>query len=217
MTDPKSLHEKDWSGVKASDSFYSGSGRYEDIAAVASGLSPRRLLDVGCGSGYLASLIKTVHPGLSMDGADISETALARAAERFDRVWQVNLDASPLPAGSGEYDTVLCVEVLEHLYDPGQALAEIRRCLAPGGRLVATVPNLAFWRYRLDLLSGKVPLAVSDPRHLHAFNPEAFARLLSGAGFSVNMMTGYGARLRPLAKRWPGLFSDILIAVALRN
>lgn len=212
--DPQTLHDKDWAGVKSSDSFYAGSLRYPDIAGVIAGLGPRRLLDVGCGSGYLASLVRSGLPAVRMDGADISEVALRRAAKQFEHVWQVNLDADPLPAETGAYDTAVCVEVLEHLYDPSHTLESIRRCLSTGGRIVATVPNLAFWRYRAALLLGRIPLAVSDPRHLHAFNSVAFRELLESSGFSVTGMYGHGERFRFLARSWPGLFSDILIAVA---
>lgn len=217
MTDPRQLHDADWAGTKASDSFYSGSGRYPKMAGVIAALGPKRLLDAGCGSGYLASLVKAAVPGVSMDGADISGVALERAKAHFARTWQVNLDTGELPAGSGEYDTAVCVEVLEHLYDPAGALSKIRACLAPGGRLVCTVPNLAYWRYRLQLLSGRVPSAAADPRHLHSFSAASFAGLLGLSGYSVLNMTGFGERLPRLAAAYPQLFSDILIAVAVKK
>ena len=217
MTDPKTLHEEDWTRTKASDSFYADSPRYPDIAGVITALAPKRLLDVGCGSGYLASLVKAGCPGVSMDGADISEVALKRAEKHFMRVWQVNLDAAPRPAESAAYDTAVCTEVLEHLYDPGHALAEICRCLAPGGKLVVTVPNMLFWRYRLQLLLGVVPSPVSDPRHLHVFTPGLLSGVICGAGFKVERILGHGVRFRTLARSWPGLFSDVLIGIAVKH
>ena len=215
--DPQTLHDKDWAGIKASDSFYAGSLRYPDIAEIIAAFKPGRLLDVGCGSGYLASLVRALFPGTRMDGMDISPVALKRAEKHFERVWQVDLDHAPLPAEAGAYDAAVCVEVLEHLYDPAHALEGIRQCLSKDGRLVATVPNLAFWRYRWDLLRGRVPKAISDPRHLHAFNAAGFKELLARTGFSVVEMTGHGVRFRALARNWPGVFSDILIAVAEKN
>ena len=212
--DPKTLHDKDWAGVKSSDSFYDGELRYPEIARVISGLGPRRLLDVGCGSGYLASLVRNRLPDIRMDGAVISDVALGRAAKYFDSVWQVNLDSCDLPAETGAYDAAVCVEVLEHLYDPAHALREIFRCLSKGGRLVATVPNIAFWRYRVGLLWGRIPLAISDPRHLHAFTPDSFSGLIERSGFSVSSISGHGVRFPRLARAWPAVLSDILIAVA---
>lgn len=217
MTDPKALHDRDWLGAKASDSFYVESPRYPDIAGVIAGLAPKRLLDVGCGSGYLASLVRAERPEIHMDGADISDVALKRAEKYFERVWQVNLDEAQLPAESVSYDTAVCTEVLEHLYDPAHALAEIHRCLVPGGKLVVTVPNMLFWRYRLELLGGGVPDAISDPRHLHVFTPELLGSLLSKSGFQVERILGHGVRFRKLARTWPGLFSDVLITVAVKK
>jgi len=211
---PQTLHDIDWTGVKSSDSFYSGELRYPEIAGIIAGLGPRRLIDVGCGSGYLASLVSARMPGVHMDGTDISGVALDRAGKWFKRVWRTDLNNETLSAEAGFYDAAVCVEVLEHLYDPAHALEGIHRCLSKGGRLVATVPNLAFWRYRWDLLRGRIPLAISDPRHLHAFTPGVFSELLERSGFSVIGMSGNGVRLRCLARTWPGLLSDILIAVA---
>lgn len=77
--DPESLHDRDWLGVKASDAFFEQSPRYLEIAAVVTRLRPARLLDVGCGSGCLAGLLKARPPGLVVHGVDISGPALERA------------------------------------------------------------------------------------------------------------------------------------------
>ncbi|HLE45048.1 MAG TPA: class I SAM-dependent methyltransferase, partial [Methylomirabilota bacterium] len=155
--DPESLHDRDWLETKASDAFFEQTRRYPDIAEVVARLRPRRLLDVGCGSGYLAKLLKERVSGLVVHGVDISGVALERARAHVDQVWQVDLDKADLPLPGEQYDAVTCVEVLEHLYDPDHALREIARVLLPLGRAVVTVPNLAYWRFRLDLLRGRVP------------------------------------------------------------
>lgn len=215
--DPEALHDRDWCETKASDAFFEGAERYPDIVAVIARLKPRRLLDVGCGSGYVAKLLKARAPGLVVHGVDISRVALERARAHVDQVWQVDLDKADLPLTAGQYDTATCVEVLEHLYDPEHALREICRVLAPLGRVVVTVPNLAYWRFRLDLLRGRVPAPAADRRHLHQFNRRLFAETLDRAGLHLLGLTGHGSRLRFLARRWPALFSDILIATATKD
>lgn len=215
--DPETLHDRDWLETKASDAFFEKARRYPDIAALVARLQPRRLLDVGCGSGFLAKLVKARVPGLIIHGVDISGVALERARAHVDQVWQVDLDKADLPLPAEQYDTVTCVEVLEHLYDPHHALQEIARVLAPYGRAVVTVPNLAYWRFRLDLLRGRVPAPAADPRHLHQFDDRLFAATLARAGLNLLEMSGHGVRLGLLACRRPALFSDILIATVTKG
>jgi methionine biosynthesis protein MetW len=214
--DPETLHDQDWLGTKASDTFFADARRYPDIAGVIARLGPRKLLDVGCGSGYLAKLLKERVSRLVVHGVDISTVALERARAHVDEVWQGDLDKADLPLPAEQYDTVTCVEVLEHLYDPDHALREIARVLTPSGHAVVTVPNLAYWRYRLDLLRGRVPSPAVDRRHLHQFNDRLFTETLARAGLRVTTMTGHGLRLVRLARRHPRFFSDILIATAVK-
>jgi 2-polyprenyl-3-methyl-5-hydroxy-6-metoxy-1,4-benzoquinol methylase len=213
--DPESLHDLDWLEAKASDAFFEGTPRYPEIADLIAALHPRWLLDVGCGSGYMAKLLKERAPGLVVHGVDISGVALQRARAHVDQVWQVDLDRSVLPVTSAQYDTVTCIEVLEHLYDPDHALQEIARVLVPGGYAVITVPNLAYWRFRLQFLRGRMPPPAVDRRHLHQFDLKLLVDTLSRAGLQPVRITGHGLRLRWIARRRPALFSDILIATAV--
>ncbi len=214
--DAEARHDQDWLETKASDGFFEETLRYPDIADVIVRLRPRKLLDVGCGSGYLAKLLKARVPGLVIHGVDISTVALERARNHSDQVWQVDLDKADVSVPSEQYDTVTCIEVLEHLYDPDHALREVARVLAPGGHAVVTVPNLAYWRYRLDLLWGRVPQPALDPRHLHQFDQRLLAEALLRSDLKLATLTGHGLRLPWLAHRHPGLFSDILIATAVK-
>ncbi len=216
LLDPETRHDRDWLVTKESDAFFEQALRYPDIAQVISRLQPKTLLDVGCGSGYLAKLLKARLPGLVVHGVDISSVALERARDHLDQIWQVDLDKNDLPVSSEQYDTVTCIEVLEHLYDPDHAIGEIARVLAPGGYTVVSVPNLAYWRYRLDLLRGRVPPPAVDSRHLHQFNQRVLGEALSRSNLRLTGITGHAVRLPGLARRHPAVFSDILIATAVK-
>jgi len=217
LLDPEARHDRDWLETKATDAFFEETLRYPEIADVIVQLRPRRLLDVGCGSGYLAKLLKTCVPELVVHGVDISSVALERARDHTDHVWHVDLDKIDLPVPFEQYDTVTCIEVLEHLYDPDHAMREIARVLAPGGSTVVTVPNLAYWRYRLDLLRGRVPQPAVDPRHLHQFDQRLLAETFARSDLRLTGMTGHAVRLPWLARRHPAVFSDILIATAVKG
>jgi SAM-dependent methyltransferase len=113
-------------------------------------------------------------------------------------------DASILPFADESFDVVTCLEVFEHLFAPHIAAAEIHRVLRPKGALVATVPNAAYWRRRIDLLvlgrlnplgdAESVDAPWRDP-HLRFFSRAAFGRMLRGAGFDEVSVSGHGGTL----------------------
>jgi len=213
---PELRHDLDWQETKKTDDFYEDAARYFDIVELIIKCSPKKVLDVGCGSGYIAKLLKSRLPELTIDGIDISRIALQRAEEHLHEYWQLNIDKEDLPLESDRYNTAICIEVLEHLYDPEHALNEIYRVLQSGGHGVLTVPNLAYWRFRLDLFRGRVPFPAADPRHLHQYDLASFKEALLQVGFKIIKMSGHGVRFSWLAKWKPSLFSDILIATVMK-
>ncbi len=159
-------------------------------------------LDVGCGDGRTSGLWLRGH-GCSYLGVDISEHAVEEAralglqAQRID-------DAASLPVPQGAYDVVVSVEVLEHLFLPLDALTEMARVLRPGGVLIVTVPNVAYWRRRLDLaLLGRWhPMGddrgVSEPwrdPHIRFFNPGSMRRIIIAAGLTPIVVSGHGGAM----------------------
>jgi len=215
--DPESLHDFDWKHHKGEDTFFENSPRYPFLANLVTALKPTCLFDLGCGSGFLGQLIKHQVPKIKMHGADISKVALQRAQAHFDQVWHLDIDHQKLPVADNFYDTVTCVEVLEHLYDPLHALIEISRILRPGGLGVVTVPNLAYWRYRIQLFRGEIPHPAADKRHLHQFNRQIFQEILSQAKFRLHRIVGFRERFLGLARWKPEISSDILIAVVEKD
>lgn len=107
-------------------------------------------LDLGCGDG-LKSGPWVSENAASYLGADISSTAVAKARESGLSA-EVIEDAASLPFDDNSFDVVICMEVMEHLFRPDKAAVEIVRVLRPGGKLLATVPNIAYWRRRVDLM-----------------------------------------------------------------
>ena len=100
------------------------------MLASAGGLRGR-LLDVGCGTKPYRSLFEVEeYVGLDID----SETTRRRA------IADVLYDGTRFPFDDGRFDAVLCNQVLEHVFNPEAFVEEIRRVLAPGGRLLLTVP-----------------------------------------------------------------------------
>jgi len=90
-----------------------------------------QLLDVGCGTKPYRSLFEVdEYVGLDVDNE----------ASRRHAIADVLYDGRTFPFESGRFDAVLCNQVLEHVFDPDAFIGEMRRVLAPGGRLLLTVP-----------------------------------------------------------------------------
>jgi 2-polyprenyl-3-methyl-5-hydroxy-6-metoxy-1,4-benzoquinol methylase len=109
----------------------------------AAGWARGEVLDAGCGTGYGTLLLRQA-PGVSrVLGVDVDERAVGWARRWRDApgVCFRRLDlCSGTMAYLGRFETVVCLEVLEHLSDPERLLARLDHCLAPGGRLVISTP-----------------------------------------------------------------------------
>jgi SAM-dependent methyltransferase len=167
------------------------------------------VLDMGCGNGRAGGPL-VLSCGGRYVGVDVSHTAVA-AAREIGLDARVIEDASALPFAAETFDFVLSIEVFEHLFRPDLAVAEIARVLRPGGTAVITVPNVAYWRHRVDLaMFGRwnpygddqsVQAPWRDP-HIRFFNRTSLARMLDQSGFDSVAVRGHGgALLRDL----PGL------------
>ena len=186
-------YDLEWNGWKAAAGAFEGVRRYGQISQEVAALAPGRMLDVGCGDGRLAREIKQVVPGVVVHGCDLSVAALDRA-EGLDRKYPIDLNAERLPEPDGSLDLVVASEVIEHLVEPGRAVADFYRVLRPGGHLLVTVPNVAFWRFRLEALRGGVPSVTADERHLHSFNAALLVALVVREGFELVTVTGLRQR-----------------------
>lgn len=126
--------------------------RYSNVIdRVNEGPAVQRILDAGCGNGWLASLYADKH---MVVGIDLADGNLTRIRDKGIHAVKHNLDGA-LPFADAVFDTVVCSEILEHVFRPDLVLREVLRVLKPGGRVVLTVPNLHCMRNRLDLLVGK--------------------------------------------------------------
>lgn len=210
------IHDQDWRDVKKDYSFFEKEARFEIIKNLILSEHPNIVLDVGCGSGYLAFLLKQENPRISVHGFDISSRALELVTS-LDKKYKLDINYENIPENDGSYDIVVCSEVLEHLFNVRHCLMEINRVLRDQGKLVVTVPNFSFWRFRIDSLMGRIPYVVSDERHIQTFNKQLLTKRLNEAAFDVLHLIGTRVRLKFLLRISVSFFSETLIVLASKN
>lgn len=158
-------------------------------------LSPSTVLEVGCGKGKWLPFWRERFSGCQLSGCDISENALKVARERgADAELRIITDAH-LPFEDDRFDFVACIEVIEHVPDPGRLMCQIHRVLRPGGYLLITTPcanALSLDWFCAHLRPGgriRTPFGVrwymEDPSHLHRMKSKELRQLASEAGLQL--------------------------------
>jgi SAM-dependent methyltransferase len=200
----RAYYEGEWRDAPADPEPWAWDARRRMLLAEAR--PGERVLDLGCGAGRFVAALAAA--GADPVGVEIAEAALERA-----RAVVPAADLRPLqPDGSiplehSAVDLVWCSEVLEHVADVAYLLAEVRRVLRPGGRLLATVP------FHARVQGAAIALtrfeAHFDPlgQHLRFFTRRSLAATLAHAGLEPRRVAGWGGV--PLARRG-------LVALAVR-
>lgn len=146
----------------------------------------RIVLDVGCGAGAYASELRA--QGVEVHGVTLSPTERDRAAEVLHRAVLANVETWSPDYPAESFDAFLMSHVLEHLVDPRRTLVQLGRFLRPGGRVYIALPNIAYWRHRLNALLGRFDYADSGPmdrNHLRFFTPKTARELVRESGLEL--------------------------------
>lgn len=147
-----------------------------------------RVLDVGCATGYLAQALREA--GSAVSGIEYDVAAAEQARPHLDTLVVGDVERLDLVGefGSGSFDAVVYGDVLEHLVDPATTLVRTRELLAEGGRVVASIPNVAHGAVRLSLLGGEFPYTETgllDRTHLRFFTRATVEALFRDAGYTL--------------------------------
>ncbi|HSY14965.1 MAG TPA: class I SAM-dependent methyltransferase [Jatrophihabitantaceae bacterium] len=146
----------------------------------------KRVLDVGCDTGYLGEALSAF--GNETSGFEVDPATAEQARSRLARVEVGDLETTDLVEvfGPASFDIVVFGDVLEHLRDPLSVLRQARGLLAPGGSVVISTPNVAHGDVRLALLKGRfnyTKLGILDETHTRFFTRDSLVRFLHDAGF----------------------------------
>ena len=185
----------------------------------------------GVSSGYFARTL--VEAGRTVDGHELDPTAADEAREVCRTVYEGDLQQF----GSAEvpetvaYDLLVFGDTLEHISDPASMLQRLSERLRPGGHLVVSVPNIANWSIRLQLLAGRfryVDRGIMDSTHVRFYTRRTLVEMVESAGFTVEKVqaavpvpgvTSEGmARLtHRIGNLLPGLFAYNFVVTARKT
>lgn len=133
------------------------------------------MLDVGCGSGFLASLF--AQAGWRVTGVEFNDETAVHAREIYD----INVVTS-ISSVTGRFDLIVINHVLEHHFEPELLLKECLQRLKPSGRIIIAVPNFGSFQARV----GRAHWFHLDfPAHLYHFTDQGLVNLLERSGFTV--------------------------------
>ena len=139
-----------------------------------------RLLELGAGHCEVAQMLRG--RGWEVHAADIEAACVAEARLLGFPATCLDLN-EPLPFPDESFDFVAMLEVIEHVVRAEAALGEVARVLLPGGQLLLTTPNHAFYKSRIRMLKGR-PLGMEGD-HVRFFVKTQLESLLAAAGFRI--------------------------------
>jgi 2-polyprenyl-3-methyl-5-hydroxy-6-metoxy-1,4-benzoquinol methylase len=178
---------------RISDAHYAANSEYERTSKVFTRSlvpadRPLHILDVGCGTGLNARHLAAM--GHLVVGTDVSSVAIERFKQSgFDGFVCDMEKGAGLALPDASFDLVFASEVIEHIADTATFLAELNRLVRPGGTLILSTPNSAFWPYRLLGLAGRTSSEVQHPGHVRFFSRRSLASVIESAGFAVETMS----------------------------
>ena len=199
------------------------------------------VLDVGCGSGDNAALIRKRFPGCAVDGITHSESEAALARKHMRDCWVFDIE-SPIPGPVQErsYDALIFSHVLEHLREPARTVSSFSRLLRTNGTLLIAVPNVLSWRMRAQFLRGNftyTETGILDVTHLRFFTFHTADEFLLEASRDLVLQSKIADGSFPLwwlrrhvlpvsasswidswaCRRWPNLFGEQVIIKAAKR
>ncbi len=173
----------------------------ELIGVEQSTRSAHRVFDLGCGNGAFASQLAA--RGFEVVGVDVSTSGIehARAAFRSPK-FEIASAYDDLQSTFGQFDVVISLEVVEHLYSPRKWAANLQSLLRPGGLAIVSTPYHGYWKNLALSLTGRWDAHIDplwDHGHIKLWSIATLSRLLVESGFEVESVRRVG-RLAPFAK-----------------
>jgi 2-polyprenyl-3-methyl-5-hydroxy-6-metoxy-1,4-benzoquinol methylase len=175
----------------------------------------KRVLEIGCGQGNTLAYLKNHKYCDWACAVDLFPEAIEAARGKVDEVHQTNIEETALPIEPGSINMILCLDVLEHLLNPQKVVAYLHTLLAPGGVIIASIPNIRHHSAAFPLLFQNKweyqSSGILDNTHLRFFVRDTAIELMKSSGLTLEKVSPVnigrkGAILNRLLFGWPESF-----------
>ncbi|MBU18561.1 MAG: hypothetical protein CL725_12795 [Chloroflexi bacterium] len=144
---------------------------------------PKKILDIGCGKGGVANMLRSKYPGVQIVGFDKFVDQQFDYAAVFAEFHQVDLSAPWPELDYTQFDHILLLDVLEHLVDPDQALKSVKDRMRHDAKVVVSLPNFHAYGNLLEIVrTGRFQYRESgilDRTHLRFYGQDDARELLT--------------------------------------
>jgi len=145
----------------------------------------KKVLDVGCASGYLAFFLK--EKGCVVEGVDTDSESI-KEAMNYCKAYVLDISKEEI---KGKYDVIILGDILEHLEYPDKILSKLKENLNKDGYVVISLPNIVNIYPRLKILFGHFDYeetGIFDKTHLKFFTRKSLKELVSNTGYKIERL-----------------------------
>lgn len=150
-------------------------------------------LEIGCGKGQFSRAIKS-KCNAEIWGVELNSAAAAEAKNHVDHIFCGPIESHIGSLPSAYFDCICMNDVIEHLIDPWQVLSSLRTKLRQGGIIIASLPNVRYYKNLGSLLFDSdwqyTDAGILDRTHLRFFTYKSMRRLFEDAGYKVQRIEG---------------------------
>lgn len=136
-----------------------------------------KVLEVGCGEGFVLGKINRIYPEVKLFGLDISTQAIGKIKKKYSFINAQVGDVYQLPFSDNEFPLILALEILEHLNQPQEALKEIKR--VAGDYVILSVPWEPWFSIGSFMRGKYLRTCGRHPEHVNFWSKGEFTKLIS--------------------------------------
>jgi len=206
--------------MKVSDKIYINSGNDNIIRLIKN--SSHKILDIGCGAGNNAKLLKEL--GNTIDGITISNDEMKLASVYCRNIYNFNLENGlPDEVYVNQYNFIICSHVLEHIAFPERLLNDIYNLASKNkAKILIALPNIMYFKTRFNLLLGKFEYTndgIMDYTHLRWYTKKSATSMFEKYNFVVRSSSVSGlpplySLIRKLGKKPTRITNQFLFFLA---
>ncbi|OHD64749.1 MAG: hypothetical protein A2176_10490 [Spirochaetes bacterium RBG_13_51_14] len=149
-----------------------------------------RVLEIGCATGNTLMWLKSLKECKWVGGVELNYETAQIAKNRVDACYVGDIESIDLPIASKSLDLILCLDVLEHLENPWQAVKRLHDFLKPDGVIISSIPNVLHYSVLCPLIfRGEFNYAeagILDKTHLRFFEKKSSLALMENSGLKVD-------------------------------